>query len=222
MKNNRMRFGDIITQQLVGIAMGMSPAPPIANLFMAIFERDHLLDKFEDFLILYLRFIDDGLGIWEHSTDKKLDAKKWNSFKSTLNNSGLTWEFTALDKNIDFMDISIDISEGKITTNLFQKPMTLHLYIPPNSNHPPGNFGSLINGMALRIHRLCSKKEDVNFWLKEFYSHLRDRGYKPYNLIPQLEKAISNAKKFIKRSPLQAEKMKCEKAILSLRKSLSI
>ncbi|KAL7524137.1 hypothetical protein ACHAXR_000450, partial [Thalassiosira sp. AJA248-18] len=32
MKNNRMRFGDIIVRQLIGIAMGMSPAPSLANL----------------------------------------------------------------------------------------------------------------------------------------------------------------------------------------------
>ena len=32
MHNNRMRFGDIIAKQILGIAMGMSPAPTIANL----------------------------------------------------------------------------------------------------------------------------------------------------------------------------------------------
>jgi hypothetical protein len=38
MFNNRMRFGDIIVKQLSGIAMGMSPAPTIANLYVAIYE----------------------------------------------------------------------------------------------------------------------------------------------------------------------------------------
>ena len=32
MFSNRMRFGDIIVKQLSGIAMGMSPAPTIANI----------------------------------------------------------------------------------------------------------------------------------------------------------------------------------------------
>ena len=36
MFNNRMRFGDITVKQISGIAMGMSPAPTISNLYMAI------------------------------------------------------------------------------------------------------------------------------------------------------------------------------------------
>jgi hypothetical protein len=43
MFNNRMRFGDIIVKQLSGIAMGMSPAPTIANLYVAIYEEMHVL-----------------------------------------------------------------------------------------------------------------------------------------------------------------------------------
>ena len=42
MLNNRMRFGDIIVKQLSGIAMGMSPAPTIANLYVAIYEELHV------------------------------------------------------------------------------------------------------------------------------------------------------------------------------------
>ena len=43
MRNNRMRFNDIIVKQLVGIAMGMSPAPTIANLYVAIYEASNIL-----------------------------------------------------------------------------------------------------------------------------------------------------------------------------------
>ena len=37
-KNNRMRFEDLTFQRLVGVAMGISPAPPIANIYVAIFK----------------------------------------------------------------------------------------------------------------------------------------------------------------------------------------
>ncbi|KAL3763565.1 hypothetical protein ACHAW5_008108, partial [Stephanodiscus triporus] len=69
MFNNRMRFGDIIVKQLSGIAMGMSPAPTIANLYVAIYEELHVL-KYIPLPVLYLRrFIDDGFGIWLHDPD---------------------------------------------------------------------------------------------------------------------------------------------------------
>ncbi len=44
MFNNRMRFGDIIIKQLSKIAMGMSPALTIANLYVAIYEEMHVLN----------------------------------------------------------------------------------------------------------------------------------------------------------------------------------
>ncbi len=42
MNNNRMRFNVSIVHQHKGIAMGMAPAPSIANLFVAIFEASNL------------------------------------------------------------------------------------------------------------------------------------------------------------------------------------
>ena len=50
MKNNRLRFGDIIVQQLKGIAMGMSPAPAIANQFGVIYKTDDILPAFKKYL----------------------------------------------------------------------------------------------------------------------------------------------------------------------------
>ena len=43
MKNNRMRFSYLIYHQICGVAMRMSPAPTIANLYVAIYERDHII-----------------------------------------------------------------------------------------------------------------------------------------------------------------------------------
>ena len=42
MLNNRMRFDNIIFEQQKGIAMGMSQAPTIANLYVSIFEEQYL------------------------------------------------------------------------------------------------------------------------------------------------------------------------------------
>jgi hypothetical protein len=50
MNNNRMRFGDLIYHQIRGVAMGMSPAPTIANLYVAIYELSHILPLLDKYL----------------------------------------------------------------------------------------------------------------------------------------------------------------------------
>ncbi|KAL7516383.1 hypothetical protein ACHAWF_000048 [Thalassiosira exigua] len=42
------------------------------------------------------------------------------------------------------MDLTIQIFDGKIKTQLYRKPLTLHLYIPPSSCHSPGVAAGLI------------------------------------------------------------------------------
>ena len=84
-----MRFGDIIVQQLKRIAMVMSPAAAIANLFVAIYEREAIIPTFKKYLPLYLRFIDDGLAVWEHHSNLSLDKELLQAFKVAINNSEL-------------------------------------------------------------------------------------------------------------------------------------
>jgi hypothetical protein len=80
MENNHMRFGDVIVKQVSGIAMVMSPAPTIANLFVAIYEKTHVL-QYVFHLVLYLCcFIDDGIGIWLHNPDPTIDKNNWLNF----------------------------------------------------------------------------------------------------------------------------------------------
>jgi hypothetical protein len=89
MENNCMRFGDVIVKQVSRIAMGMSPAPTIANLFVAIYEKTHVL-QYVPHVVLYLRcFIDNGIGIWLHNPNPTIDKTNWLSFQTCLNNSGL-------------------------------------------------------------------------------------------------------------------------------------
>jgi len=110
MRNNRMRFGDLIFHQIRRVAMGMSPAPTIANLYIAIYEATHILPLLTSFLFFLKRFIDDGLGIWLHDPDPDVDAANWIIFKTLINAMGLRWTSTKLSKKVIFMDMPIKIS----------------------------------------------------------------------------------------------------------------
>jgi hypothetical protein len=211
MLNNRMRFGDIIVKQLSGIAMGMSPAPTIANLYVAIYEELHVL-KFLPSPVLYLRrFIDDGLGIWLHDPDPIIDERNWREFQDCLNASGLSWLFSPRSREVVFMDLRLTIEGGRIKSSLYAKPMALHLYLPPHSCHAPGVLSGLVFGNVLRIHQLCSDTKDVTKELKLFFHRLLDRGYQSHQLTPLFQQAMDNAKVYLQRTALDHLRAKSKK-----------
>ena len=216
--NNRMNFGDITVRQLIGIAMGMAAAPPIANMYVGIYEIEHILKFLDDFLVFYKRFIDDGFLIWEFNEDPSLDAFNWKMFKTIVNNCGLEWEFTDRKNQIDFMDLTISIVGDHIETNLYEKPMSLHLFIPPHSCHPAACFGSLIHGSILRIFRLCSNREDVKFWMAKFFSYLLDRGFQQHRILPAFRKAVVAAEDFLSRTEAQHQRRLRRRKTASCRK----
>ena len=158
--------------------MGMSPAPTIANLYMAIYEEMHVL-KCIPKTVLYLRcFIDDGLGVWLHDPNPAIDMKNWKEFQECLNASG-------------------QIEGRHITTSLYAKPMALHLYLPPHSCHAPGVLSSLVFRNVLCIHQLCSNGKDVMKELKLFFHRLPDRVYLRSQLIHLSQQAMDNAKPYL-------------------------
>ena len=149
MKNNRMKFGDLLVKQLTGIAMGMSPAPTIANLFVAIHKATHILQFLLSFLMWLRCYIDDGFGIWLHDTDTAVDTANWEVFKAAINSSGLKWTFSSRGKKVVFLNMVVEIVGDKLETDIHHKPQALHLYLPPNSCHAPGVIYGLICGMVL-------------------------------------------------------------------------
>jgi hypothetical protein len=210
MFNNRMRFGDIIVKQISGIAMGMSPAPTISNLYVAIYEEMHVL-KFLTSPILYLRrFIDDGVGIWLHDPDPATDERNWTEFQDCLNMSGLSWIFSERSQEVVFMDLRLTIEGKHIKSSLYAKPMALHLYLPPHSCHAPGVLSGLIFGNVLRIHQLSNAK-DVMKELKLFFHRLLDRGYQSNQLTPPFQQAMDNAKAYLQRTALEHLRAKSKK-----------
>jgi hypothetical protein len=211
MFNNRMRFGDIIVKQISGIAMGMSPAPTIANLYVAIYEELHVL-KFLPSPVLYLRrFIDDGLGVWLHDPDPMTDERNWREFQDCLNASGLSWLFSNRSQEVVFMDLRLTIKGGRIKSSLYAKPMALHLYLPPHSCHAPGVLPGLVFGNVLRIHQLCSDANDVTTELKLFLHRLLDRGYQSHRLTPLFQQAMDNTMVYLQRTPLDHLRAKSKK-----------
>ena len=106
------------------------------------------------------RSIDDGNAILDPPAEISEEESniKYDEFKAVVNNNKcLTWEFTELSNSVNFLDLTLTIMpDGHTKTKLFEKPMALHLYIPPHSMHPPGILTSHMFGSILRKFRLNS------------------------------------------------------------------
>jgi hypothetical protein len=205
MKNNRMQIGDLIYHQICGVAMGMSPAPTIANLYVAIYKTAHIIPLLNKCLLFYKRFIDDSFAVWLQDLDPTVDAKNWTDFQAILNAMGINWTFKSPHKKLIFMDMTIQIIDDKLVTTIYAKPLALYQYIPPNSCHPPGVLTGLVYGQILWIYQLCSLSEDVDKELSLFYKRLINRGYLTPKLIPLFKKGVNNAILYLSLTPQQQE-----------------
>jgi hypothetical protein len=89
--------------------MGMSPAPTIAHLFVAIYKAKKIIPLIGMYLLILHWFINNGFGIWIHNPDPAIDAANWQTIQAILNAMGLSWDFTKLSQKVVFMDLKIKI-----------------------------------------------------------------------------------------------------------------
>jgi len=196
MNHNVFQFGDTAWLQLSGTAMGAPPAPPYATASFGTHEET-ILDDFADNLLLYRRYIDDVFGIWICHPDPATNDQLWTQFRRYLNLwHGLEWTVSPLSLSVQFLDLVISIVDGSVVCSLYQKPMNLHLYIPPRSAHPPGVLFGLIAGWIYRSFSLCTKRSDSNRNIRSLWKFLVARGYQPTLLRPLFKKALANVRPF--------------------------
>lgn len=105
LEKNYFRFGDQFYIQKRGIAMGSAAAPTIANLFMAVFEQEHIFVDSNPYLhniLFYKRYIDDLL-IFYTQSDTAQEFVDWiNSLDANIQFSG---QFNS--NTLPFLDVNV-------------------------------------------------------------------------------------------------------------------
>ena len=136
------------------------PPPPYATIYYGLHESKFLPNHRHN-VIFYKHFIDDVFGIWLPHPNVQINKRLWDEFTQSMNSyPGLTWEFNPPSDKVDFMDLTISIHQGKITTSLFERHLNLHLYISTHSAHPPGLLPGIVHSTIFRIFTLCSDSND--------------------------------------------------------------
>ena len=169
---NNFTFHDRHYLQIHGPAMGTRMAPSYANLFLAKFETDALLRApFQPYI--WWRFIDDIFMIWTHSLDDL------QTFTTYLNNIHPTIKFTSNHSftSIPFLDVSVSLCNGTITTDLYTKPTDKHQYLLQSSCHPKHTKRAIPFSLALRLRHICSSDDTFTLRTNELKTYLNKRGY---------------------------------------------
>ena len=179
LNKNNFKFDGKNYLQINGCAMGSKCSPSFAILFMDYFEQQ-FLETYHLQPLMYKRYIDDIFMIWTHGQDEL------NKFLEHINSCSehikFTWETSKT--SVNFLDLTIKISNNHIVTDLYTKPTDSHNYLLYSSAHPNTCKKSIPYSQFLRIRRICSNIEDFDKHVLEFSQHFIRREY-PVELIQQ-------------------------------------
>lgn len=157
--------------QTSGISMGSAASVIFANLYLCELEY-HMFNNndFKKDIMLYSRYIDDIFTIAKSNII--------NSLLHNLNNMHDTIKITSnTGSNINFLDLSVSISDNKIHTCIYQKECNKFLYLNYLSNHNRCIFKSTIMNELNRY--ICYSSDHHSFLhIKSlFFNRLLNRDY---------------------------------------------
>ena len=172
LKNNYFQFLDKTFKQKQGTAIGTKFAPPYSILLMADLEK-RLLSDIDLNPYIWWRYIDDIFLIWEHGEESL------NLFLEKINKIHPTIKFTAdwSCSSVNFVDVKVIMKDGKITTDLYVKPIDTHQYLNSSSSHPYHCEKSIPYSQALRLNRIGSNNAFFDQRCNELEHWLNERGY---------------------------------------------
>ena len=177
LKNNYFEFNSKVKQQVSGTVIGTKFASPYACIFMDRMETK-FLEKERLKPWVWLRYIDDIFIVWTHRENEL------NEFLERLNSFHPNPKFTSerSDQEINFLDVTVQLSNNKFVEDLYCKPADCHQYLHYNSCHPEHLKKSSIYSQGLRIKRLCSEATALANHLKDLKSWFCGSGY-PENMV---------------------------------------
>ena len=98
-----------------------------------------------------------------------------------LNNSNpnikFTYEFS--EASINFLDLNVKFSNGKLQTSLYVKPTDCHQYFDFQLGHAKHTKMSVIYSQTLRVSRACSQEIDC----KDYCNQMKSEAAKLHGLL---------------------------------------
>jgi len=154
--------------------MGNRLAPLIAIIFMHSLESKAKLN-YSCFPEVYIRYIDDIFGIWNHSEDEL------NNFLNIMNNLHPNIKFTIEKPDsegwLNFLRMSLKINNLQIDRKSYRKQSSKSIFLHADSHHSELMKRNVIINEFKNIDMICSNEVFFNESSELFKSLLLENGY---------------------------------------------
>ena len=171
------------------VTMGAPDGAEICEL-VGLYLLDELRKKIPE--IDFGLYRDDGLGIHKVLTNRKLDNIK-KKLHDLFKGHGLRITIETSCTNVDFLDVSLDLTNGSFCP--YKKPNSKPLYVHTLSNHPKNVIKQIPLSINNRLKKISSSKESFDAAKGEYQQALYNSGYKHrLNFDDQLESEETSVK----------------------------
>ena len=171
--------------QIDGVAMGSPLGPVLANLFMAVNEKNWL-ESCTNPPSFYRRYVDDIFCLMKNESEA-------NSFLVYLNGKHPNIKFTMeveKDKKLPFLDVLISSNSGNFETSVYRKRTFTGLFMNFRSFLPETYKVGLILTLIDRIYKISQNREVFNFEFKKVREFLGKNAYPPHLVDRQLKRYL--------------------------------
>jgi len=167
--------------------MGNPLAPVLADIFISKIEQN-FLQKYQQNIPFYQRFVDDNFGCWLGT------RSEFNDFVNFINQIHPKIKYTTeteVDKSLNFLDLKITrIPNSGFKTTIHRKPTAV---IKPlhftSAHHPKQKWGTLTSAI-LRARKLITEEEDLWKEIKFVQSTYINQAYPPHLILRTIQKAL--------------------------------
>ena len=134
--------------------------------------------------LAWFRYIDDIFFVWTQGENSlKNFMMEFNNFNPNVK---FTYEFS--EASINFLDLNVKLSDGKLQTFLYVKPTDRHQYLHFRSSHPKHTKRSIVYSQTLRVSRACSQEEDYKNYSNQMKSWFLKRSYPEHLIDTEIKK----------------------------------
>ncbi|OCT80018.1 hypothetical protein XELAEV_18026834mg [Xenopus laevis] len=142
---------------------------------------------FREHCILYIRYIDDLLVLWDGTMDSLVEFHTFlNGMEETLKSTNTSDRVT-----INFLDVQLTRVGTGLKTDLFRKTTDKNSVLHYTSFHPKPLRDSLPLSQYTRLKRIVSNDSDLQKEKGEMTSRFMERGY-PHDILDMNKRKLQN------------------------------